>query len=226
MRKRLDGGSLLLVLIASWLTGCEMLDSPPAGVDLSSPKPVAEAYLKAIQRGDALAARSLSVGNSEQKTWVDAMASLIGAMRALDSAIYAKFGRVEFQIHTDLHESISALADEPLMLVAAGNVSEDGEIAKIDPDPKKKTTFTAKFQPSVYLLHKKNGWRVNLASTYAHDVAPEKMPEVSASYELYRRLANCIRANAGDVSAGRFKTVEEAEQSLAERIKVLGQPPK
>ena len=207
---------LLIILLLSG--GCDVFNRLPAGVDVSNPKSAAQGYLSAIQRGDARSARALSAGTGEQKQWVDAIAGLVDGMRAFDKAIYAKFGRIEYQIHTDMHESISALADEPLALISDGYVSEDGDRARVD--PAKGKSFTAKSQSSIYLLHQKDGWRVDLLQTYAPgSIDAGKTGDVSASFHEYQRIGDIFRAIAWQVSAGFFKTPDDAARALGERLK-------
>jgi hypothetical protein len=204
---------ILSILLA---VGCE--DHPPANADLSTPKSAALVYLKAIQRGDAITARKVSVGTPDEKKWVDALAIMVDGMRSFDNALYGKFGRYSNQVHTDLGDSLMMLADGPVVWIGNGSVSYDDVKARIDP---KRMGFASQSQPSVYLLLRKYGWEVNLEQTYADGATAAQLTQMSASYAMYREIGQAMRDAAREVMGGKYHSIEEASQALGERLKAI-----
>lgn len=208
-------GALLLLLISIASSGgCADFGRPAAHLDLSTPKSAALEYLRAVQRGDARTAHAASVGADTERGWVDGLVTLVAGMRQFDDALYQKFGKGINQAHVDLHDSLDALADEPVRVIEEGSVVSEGNAARVDPMRK---GFTAHFQPSIWLLHEKEGWKVDLRKTYAPDVPAEKLPEVTASFRRYREAGDAFQQTARDVRAGLFRTTADAERALAQR---------
>lgn len=212
--------AFLVLLLSLLACGCE--EAPPPNVDLSSPKSTALVYLVALQHADARTARSVSIGTYEQKQWVDDLATLVDGMRKYNNALYTKFGRIVLQIHTDLEEGLRVLVDEPVALVRDGKVVSNDQEARIDLPHR---GFTADAQLPVWLRHEKQVWKVDLVKTYADQIPPARLGEVTKTYHRMRRFGEVFQAVAGDVLAGRFRTVDEANQSLLERMRAAkGQP--
>lgn len=207
-----------LSLLSLLAAGCEGLDRPPANVDLSTPKSAALVYLKAIQRGDSTLARKVSVGSADEKRWVDALAVMVDGMRSFDNALYAKFGRYSHQVHTDLGNSLMMMADGPIEWIGEGSVAADDIKARIDP---KRHGFASKFQPSLYLLLGKYGWQVNLEQTYASGATPAQLREMSASFAMYRQFGQALRATAREVMAGKFRSIDQANDALGARTAAI-----
>ncbi|MDB5292058.1 MAG: hypothetical protein JWL69_3299 [Phycisphaerales bacterium] len=212
----------LLLLLPLLCCGCDSLMGGRAQkVDLSTPKSAALDYVKAIQRGDATTAKAASTGTGEQMRWVDGLAGMVDGMRKFDEAMFAKFGKVIDQAHVDMHDSLQAVADEPVELVEKGAEVVEGEEARIEL-PRK--GFTSHFQPTYWLRHEKQGWKVNLVKTYAPfpgQKLAQKLPGVTASFRRYEEFGDVFRAAAGDVRGGRFHSTKEAEQGLAKRMEEL-----
>lgn len=208
----------LLCLTCVLLAGCDAFDRPPAHVDISTPKSAAIAYLSAIRRADAPAARALTLGTADQKQWPDALVAMVDGMRSFDKALYARFGPMVDQLHTEMEDGIRALADQPLEAIADGELASDGEKARIDPH---RSGFATRHITSLYLTREKYGWYVDLAKTYAEDVPPEKLSDVSAVFREYRKYGEAFRVTARDVLAKRFRSSDEAARVLGERIKAI-----
>ena len=207
---------LAVLLFVAWgVCGCQELEKLPPHADLSTPKSAAMVYLKAVQHADGATARAVSVGTADQKKWVDAMVAMVEGMRKFDDALYARFGRITHQVHVDMHDALWALADQPVELMKDAKVTNDEEKGWIDPP---RRGFTSHFQPTLYLKHDKQGWKIDLLKTYADKVPPDKLQEVSESYRQYRAIGEVFQSVARDVSAGRFHSIDEAARALAERM--------
>lgn len=208
MRRWLLGFILLL-------SGCQE-PRPPADVDLSAPKPVAVAFLKAIQNADPNAADALSIGTTEQKGWVRSLALMVGGMRAFDKALYARFGPIIDQVHLDMGDSLRILIDQAVTDISEGSVTANEDDARIEP---KRHGFASRQVPSIFLRKGPKGWRVDVLKTYAPDTPPGQLAELTHSFDQYRRLGQAFNATANDILAKRFKTEDEAVRALAERLK-------
>jgi hypothetical protein len=208
----------LFVLLFVFAAGCEEIGGSKITADLSTPKSAAVAYLQAIQKGDGRTARALCIGTSEQMGWVDGRVTLVDGMRSFDKALYARFGNITLQVHTDMYESLTKLADIWVPAISDGAVSADDQKARIDPAHE---GFFTRFVNPVYLKHVKEGWKVDLAQTYAASTPADEYPSISADYQQWRQFGEMFQAAARDVKAGRYGTVDEANQALLDRLAAL-----
>lgn len=195
--------------------GCQTVSPVPARADLSTPKSAALSYLRAVQYQDVKTARAVSIGTLEEKSWIDSLCTMLDGMRRYDAALTAKFGHVTNQIHVDLWESIRGLADQPVELIAEGQESGDGQQARIDPP---RRGFKSHSQGSIYLRKDPQGWKVDLAQTYAKDVPPDQLETISAGFLQTRLFGQVFQKTARDVQSGQFKSMKEATKALAERL--------
>jgi hypothetical protein len=205
---------LLLVILAA---GCEQL-GPPVNADISTPKSAAMAYLVAIQKGDSRTARALSFGTGEQMGWLDGRLALVNGMRKFDDALYDRFGNLMNQVHTDMHDSLNKFADVWVTSISEGQVSSDGEIAWVDPANK---GFFSRSVTSVYLKHFKQGWKVDLARTYAEKIPPSQYSKITEEYRQWKQVGDIFLSVSREVRAGKYQTTDIASAALAERLKNL-----
>jgi hypothetical protein len=208
----------LLLFFPLLAGGCADWGAEPVKADLSTPKSAALAYLKAVQRGDSRTARFVSSGSDAQKQWVTSLATTVDGMRKFDNALTAKFGNIVSQIHTDMHDALDVLADEPVILTDAGSVSGDDHVAKINP---KRIGFKSHFIHPIMLIHEKEGWKVDLTQTYANGIPAAKIGEITASFQQDREFGEAFRDTASEITAGKFRTPDEAVAALAERLAAL-----
>jgi hypothetical protein len=210
----------LFLLFVAFAAGCEEINPPKITADLSTPKSAAMAYLQAIQKGDARTARALCVGTAQQKAWVDGRVTLVDGMRKFDDALYAKFGHITLQVHTDMHDSLTKLADIWVTCISDGKVTADDQKGYIEPA---QHGFFTHFVNVVYVMHQKEGWKVDLAQTYAPDTPADQYARISNDYQQWQQFGEVFQAIARDVQAGRFHTVDDANQALLDRMQKLQQ---
>lgn len=221
-RADVTGIFLLSILSSVWVQiGCATLDKPPARADLSSPKAAALTYLKAIQYEDVKMARAISIGTLEQKSWIDAYVAMLDGMRRYDTALTAKFGHIINQTHVDLQQNIREMADQPVELISAGSESGNDRQARIDP---KRAGFLSHSQIPICLKKEKQGWMVDLAQTYAHEVPAQEMETISAKFRQTRIYGQIFQKMALDVKAGQFRNTDEANKALAARLSEASEP--
>jgi hypothetical protein len=173
------------------------------------------AYLRALQRGDGMAARALCVGTVEQKQWAQSLAVMIGGMRSFDQALYKKFGPRFVQVHVDMRDALRTLAEEPIELIRDAAPQIDGDHARIDPTH---NGFTSRYQQSIFLQKTPQGWRIDPLQTYAKNANADELKKISESFDAYRQGGEAFRSVASEVLAGHFKSIDEANRALAERM--------
>ncbi|HET6249709.1 MAG TPA: hypothetical protein VFE47_18615 [Tepidisphaeraceae bacterium] len=219
--KRSAGPDLLLgiALLLSLLSpGCTNIFPAPVKVDLTTPKSAALAYLKAIQAGDVRTARAACFGTPEQLQWVDARATLVAGMRQFDNALYAKFGNVTSQVHTDMHDSLLKLADVWVTSITDGTVDADDKTARITPA---RNGFFTHFANTIVLQHTKDGWKVDVANTYAEKGTPQDFAQITADCSQWKAWGDVFLDVTRYIRAGTYHTAAQAADALATRLGAL-----
>ena len=176
------------MLLSSITGGCGSWLGPPVKVDLSTPKSAALAYLKAVQAGDRRTAQAACFGTSEQMRWVDGRVTLVDGMRQFDNVLYAKYGNVTSQVHTDMHDSLLQLADIWVTAISDGQVSGDEEKARID--PARNGFFTHAVSP-IYVEHRKEGVESRSgADLCGLGVQPDDYARISADHKQWKEFGD------------------------------------
>ena len=199
-------------------------------VDLTSPKSAATAYVKAIQVGDAPTARAAATGTGQEMDWVDGWADFARATRDLNNAVYTRFGKITHQIHAELEKMLWEQFDRPAEQIGDADVQAAENEARITI-----VHGTVAARDSTPLLLKKvNGlWKIDLERTYLPEPPRNQLlvmtavqrtqykarmiKEVSDAFHLLQKESNVMEGLAGDVRAGRFKTMDEVLKALNER---------
>ena len=221
-----------LLVLALTVAGCGPHQRAQP-VNLSKPQTAAVEYVRAIGRGDSATARSAAMGSEEEMRWVDALSSLVDGLRQLNSALYEYFGPRTGQIHTDLEESIRILADEPVELISNGGIQMNATQAVITP---RRQGFTSKDQLPIAVtkLADRQIWKVDLERTYVplpprerllsmseqqkNDFEKDQRKQISQAMHKYQQIADVFHGVARDVRAKKFKTMEDFEKALRDRM--------
>ena len=203
-------------------------------VDLTSPKSAATAYVKAIQAGDAPTARAAATGTGQEMDWIDGWAGFARATRDLNNAIYTRFGKVTHQIHAELEKTLWEQFDRPAAQIDDADVQAAENEARI--------TIVhgtvASRDATPLLLKKINGlWKIDLERTYLPEPPRNQLlvmtagqraqykakmiKEVSDAFHLLQKEASVMEGLAGDVKAGRFKTMDAVLKALNERASAV-----
>jgi len=207
-------GTLLiptLMLIACLAPiGCASQDDAPAArvsSDLSAPKPAALTFLRAIAAGDAHTAQAASAGTPAQKECVVAMVSLVNGLRHYDQALLGRFGQEAVPADVDLRQALQSMTQDPITHVEGGIVSEANDAPLIYP-----AVGGMKLAAHAPMHMRKEGkiWKVDLA---AMSDEPRYSPEVG---RRYRAAGKALSDAARHIRAGRYRTLGEAEQAVAQ----------
>jgi hypothetical protein len=180
-----------IILTTLTLIGCNNSDSMGNSA-YSTPKKAAMTLAQALEAGDATAIKSASVGADPQV--IDALAASMSAHRALADAATTKFGPAAKGFDNDrgtLHDFANRLAD--------AQVTIDGDTAAI--------TINGASTPSLKLKKNDGDWKTDLSQ-----LAPEMAPSM-------QKMAAVTRQLAAEVSAGKYATIEAANQARLQMIK-------
>ena len=214
---------LAVLVIPLLALGCASTPAPKplakTDISLSDPKAAALTFLKALKNADPDAAKAASVGTDPQKKWIDGYTALVEGMYRYDQALLARFGARAAQVDAQLKQALLLMGEAPIEGIEGATVRED------------ERTGTAQIQPGLQgvrfasrppMFVRKTGpkqWKVDLAAE-AND--PKYDPAVA---DQYLQIARVMREMADEVKAGRFKSVDDAEAAMDERMsKVTGEP--
>lgn len=192
-------------LLLGWLTGCA--SQPPRArtpVDLSTPKAAAATFLQAIAQGDARTARQASMGTEQQKQWIDAMVGFVDGLRSYDKALIKRFGREAIPTDVDIRQTLLTTAEEPARQVQDAIIDQTDDTARLLPAYK---GIRLMAQPPMILRRQRGQWKIDLAATAQVDHHHD--PEIT---KQYLTAGKALHETARQIAAGRFKTIDEAQE--------------
>lgn len=166
--------------------------------DLSTPKAAALAFVQALANGDAAAAKAVATADDRGGQMVDAMAELVKAMKALKAAAVAKWpGEGQNIVEEDIGENLLRhFRDE------RAQAKVEGETA----------TFGTEDETQPLKLRRLDGkWKVDLAAMGDQQDIAEALP-------LIRAMAKAAPQVAADITAGKYKSVDDARAALDARM--------
>jgi hypothetical protein len=163
------------------------------------------AYLNAVARGDAAKARACAVGSEQDKQWIDGMVALLGGLRNYDQALVARFGQQAVPVDVDLKQAIFSMANQPIIRFQDGIVKESENTAEIDAAV---GHIRLMAQRPVYLKRLPDGWKVDL------ETMRQDPHHGSDAIGQYVAASKALNAAARDIRAGRYRTLDEAQQAI------------
>lgn len=171
---------------------------PPATAPAAqppSPKGVALAFVTALEKGDAPAAKALLPNDETHAKWVDASIALSASLKKLDAAATARFKEAGNTVsQNQLH-----LADSPKAIEQAAE--------KIEGDA---ATLTLPNQPQpIRLMRVAGKWQLQLGPTG---------PDAAKQLALYNRLTQATNKMTDELTAGRYPTAEAATRAFAAKL--------
>ena len=201
---------LFWLLAAALVTGgCAATPAAPkVHMDLSSPTAAAGTFTRAIAAADAAGAKAASTGTDEQKQSIDALVGFIDGLRAYDQALMKHFGPRAIQVHTQIRQALEDIAEQPVRDFATPLVTQNDNQATVRAAYK---NLKLSGRPPLVLTKTKAGWKVDLAATARYD--QRFTPAVAREY---RQASLALHQTARQVAAGKFRTVDEAQQGAAQ----------
>jgi len=168
--------------------------------DLSSPKAAAMAFAKAMQVGDAAAAKSATLSDAENQEIVGLLAGMVSSNLKLRDAAKAKWGE---DAGDQLAGNMKNL-DMAKQLEKA-EVKEEGDTA----------TITSPEGGNPVKLKKVDGtWHIDMVNSMAGQAGSAQQ------LSILKAIGSTMSDLAGEIAEGKYKTVEEAKSAL--QTKVLG----
>jgi hypothetical protein len=176
----------------------------------AGPKAICIAFAKAFMAGDNRRAKALCVPDPKMAELVDTMAPALLAVQKLEKALLAKWGPdapKKFGLGTNLVTSNKML---DVLEEATEEIKGDRAqvLVKDDPDPTK--------------LRKVEGeWRMEIPDLSKFGVSGP------AELKLLKTASKAFDGLAGEIAAGRYRTIEEAQLAFVARlgVKIPTKPP-
>ena len=167
---------------------CGALAARAAEIDQSTPKATALSFAKALEAGDADAAKKLSVGTDQDQQVLSAMLEFTRSIKQLRESAVKKY---------------ADKADE----VTGGGMNMDSTKALEDSEIKETgdtaTVIATKPQPSTMHLKKIDGkWMVNLTDTLKEATGPGQ--DVTQFQAMLKSWSSAITETAGEIDDGKY----------------------
>lgn len=176
-------------------------------VDLSSPKATVATLAKAMQEGDANAAKAAIHGDEQQMKAIDSMMKMLTSMQKMEKAARAKFGdEVEEQTAGGLAEVVEQ-TDK-----AEVEITDDTAVVKVP--QKVEEGEEAATAPAQTLQLKKvgNDWKIDANALMNGEIPNDEQ------LQAINNLAGAADAVAGEIEAGKFQTYDEAKTAYQQRM--------
>ncbi len=186
-------------IFAAVIIGMMAIGAPVRGADVDDVKAAALAFAKALENGDAAAAKDACVGTEKELAMVDGVVNVMGAMKKMGKAATDKFGDAGKALIQDQGNPGEQMAKE----LENANIKVDGDTA----------TVTGKGEKEEPLKMKKVGgkWKLDLSAM----PGKEDMEKASG---MFAGMAKAANETAADISAGKYKTVDEAKEAFGMKM--------
>jgi hypothetical protein len=194
-----------LALAALALCATVAFNRPTFAQDIAadSPKGAAQQFFKAMESGDATAAKTVATGSDKQLAMLDLLVPVISGFKQLENAAVKKWGE-------DARKTLSqngggAGLDFEKQLKASTE--------KIDGDNATITSSNPEQQREPMKLKKVNGkWKVDMSSMPA-----ENMDNPNTA-KMLRLMSDAAKATATEVDQGKYATADEAKKAMGQKI--------
>lgn len=177
----------------------------PTAIETSTPRLGAMAFVKAMEINDMEAFRAVTIGGEEEYKLFQPLVEMVGAAKKLEKAARDKFGKAgRIVVRNSPAVGLEVQIQESDVKVNGDTaiVSHKGQ-EDADPLTLKKTSA---------------GWKVDLT-------AIKNRQSMSAAAPSMRKMQQVLTESATDIRAGKFKTPEEAEQAVLERMQKAATEP-
>jgi len=198
---------LLRRLAPAALALCAMiaLNRPTLAQDYAadSPKGVASQFFKAMESGDAKAARSVATGSDKQLAMLDMLVPVISGFKQLENAAVKKWGE---EARKTLSQNGGGAGMDFEKQLKASSEKIEGDTATItSPSPDQ--------QREPMKLKKVDGkWKVDMSSMKAENM---DNPQTSKMLQV---MSDAAKATATEVEQGKYQSAEEAKKAMGQKI--------
>jgi hypothetical protein len=174
--------------------------------DDADPKAVAVEFYTAVGRGDAKAAKELSITGPREEKWIDANAAMNGGFKRLYSAALEKFGPEGAKRFAE-----KSPAEYSAELVEKSPARQQQDEAGI--------IVNEKTGAAIVLTRRDGKWRMDW-------VKGMKDKDLRPQTALYTRMADSLNSVTDGIRAGKYATAPDAERDLkAGFLKAAGSQP-
>jgi hypothetical protein len=177
---------------------------PATAQDISpdSPKGAASAFFKAMENGDAKAAKSLAVGSDKQLSMLDLLVPVVSSFKQLENAAVKKWGE---DARKTLSQGQGSSMDFDKELKAATEKVE-GDTATI-------TSAKPEQQREPMKLKKVDGkWKVDMSSVPAEGL---DNPQTS---QMMKVMSDAAKSTATEIEQGKYASAQDARQAMTQKI--------
>ena len=167
-------------------------------VDDADPKSVALAFYTSLGRGDAKAAKELSIAAPREDKWIDANAAMNGGFKHLYRAALEKFGPEGARRFAE-----KSPAEYSAELVEKSPARQQQDEAGI--------IVNEKTGAAIVLTRRDGKWKMDWTKGL-------KDKDIRPQTALYTRMAEALNAIADGIRAGKYMTAQDAERDLKARF--------
>ena len=194
--------TLVFVMLVALLTAADHAYS----ADSSDPKSVAVEFYTAVGKGDATAAKALSIAGPREQKWIDANATMNAGFKHLYAAALAKYGPEGAKRFAE-----KSPAEHSADLVEKSPVRQQGDAAGI--------IINEKTGAAIVLTRQDGAWKMDWARG-------AKDKDLHPQTALYTRMADALNEIANGIHSGTYPTAADAERELKARfLKVAASQP-
>ncbi|HEY7119994.1 MAG TPA: hypothetical protein VH475_25625 [Tepidisphaeraceae bacterium] len=171
--------------------------------DASTPKGAAKAFFKAMETGDAQAARSLASGSEKQLAMLDLLVPVVSSFKQLENAAVKKWGE----------EGRKQLAQGP----GAGGFDFEKELqaAKEDVSGDTATITSANTaqQKEPMKLKKIDGkWKIDMSTL------PSEGLDNPQAGKMLKAMSDAARSTATEIDQGKYESAAKAKEAMGQKI--------
>lgn len=162
------------------------------------PKSVAIEFYTALGKGDAKAAKALSIAGAREEKWIEANAAMNGGFKHVYAAALAKFGPEGAKRFAE-----KSPAQYSADLAEKAPVRQAGDEAGI--------IVNEKTGAAIVLTRQDGKWKMDwIKGMKDKDLGPQTA--------LYNRMADALAAVAGGIGSGKYPNAADAERDLKARF--------
>jgi hypothetical protein len=172
-------------------------------IKADSPKGAAQAFFKAMEVGDAKAAKAIATGSEKQLAMLDLLVPVVSGFKQLENAAVKKWGE-EGRKALSQGQGGGGFDFEKELKASTEQVT--GETATI-------TSSKPEQQREPMKLKKIEGkWRVDMSSLPAEGL---DNPQTS---KMLQAMSDAAKATATEIDQGKYTTAQQAKEAMGQKI--------
>lgn len=203
--------SAMLKRMAAVAVVAGLLGTAPAlavDVDLSSPKATVMTLAKAMQEGDAGAAKAAIHGDEQQLKAIDVMMRMVTGMQRMEKAARDKYGE---EVVEETATGLAAVVEQTDK--AEVEITDDTAVVSV-PQPVEEGQDPATAGPPQQLQLKKVGddWKIDASALMNGEIPNDEQLQAIGN------IAGAAEAVAKEIEEGKYDTYEAAKAAYQQRM--------